>query len=312
MTNLRELAQILRVRALIAAQSGHEHEALLDLLNICMVADIASCNEGLNEATFALALRSTACLTLEAVMPQLHLRPDTPAFSTGQDLLRRFQSPGPSEWLAYGLASHVSGLQRSIERGMPLDPLFFYPLIEDEVARTISLWTRKVEASRIREWTAADVLWKSAEPPLRAETNLNLAAFFNSQWDTDTHGFNQKLVFRHDCDRLAASVLLAAALYEAQVGKPAESMEDLVPAFLPASPIDPYSATGNPFRFRKDPAGITVWSIGENLTDDGGIVTFDSTGARRQRYGFSTNLQSDIIYGAAWRNARPPAAAPVP
>jgi hypothetical protein len=47
-----------------------------------------------------------------------------------------------------------------------------------------------------------------------------------------------------------------------------DSLDDLVPAFLPAVPIDPYD--GKPLRYKKLEKGYCIYSIGPNLKDDGG------------------------------------------
>jgi hypothetical protein len=48
---------------------------------------------------------------------------------------------------------------------------------------------------------------------------------------------------------LRGSILVTAlALYQAEKGQPPQKLEDLVPAYLPALPLDPY--TGQPFHYR--------------------------------------------------------------
>ena len=54
----------------------------------------------------------------------------------------------------------------------------------------------------------------------------------------------------------------------------AVTLDALVPDFLPAVPIDPWS--GKPLRY--DPATGTVWSLGPNGVDEGGTaVPYDVT-----------------------------------
>jgi hypothetical protein len=49
-----------------------------------------------------------------------------------------------------------------------------------------------------------------------------------------------------------------------------ETLQSLVPAYLPSVPIDPY--TGQPMRFVKEQAGYVAYSVGSNRRDDGGDV----------------------------------------
>jgi hypothetical protein len=91
-------------------------------------------------------------------------------------------------------------------------------------------------------------------------------------------------------------LLLALALYQFEEGKPAPTLEVLVPRFLPGLPLDPYS--GQPFHYRVSqgekierrnsslnrvekiedvPAGQGIlWSIGPDRKKDDGIKGFDS------------------------------------
>ncbi len=94
------------------------------------------------------------------------------------------------------------------------------------------------------------------------------------------------------CRARAARLQVALALYQAEHGKPAASLDDLVPALLPELPEDPFAH--QPFRYRVSrgeqiawhrqlpgggeefvrqvPAGQGVlWSVGPDGNDDGGI-----------------------------------------
>jgi hypothetical protein len=92
----------------------------------------------------------------------------------------------------------------------------------------------------------------------------------------------------------AAALQVALRLYQAETGRPAEKLDELVPKYLPAVPADPYD--GRPFRYRLSrgetldwapeespfgrgttpekreiPAGQGIlWSVGEDKKDDGG------------------------------------------
>jgi hypothetical protein len=57
-----------------------------------------------------------------------------------------------------------------------------------------------------------------------------------------------------------------------------ERLQDLVPALLTAVPVDPFD--GNPLRYRHDDTGYSLYSIGENMRDDGGTET---TASPRER-----------------------------
>jgi hypothetical protein len=67
-------------------------------------------------------------------------------------------------------------------------------------------------------------------------------------------------------------VLLAARRYSIKQGlkeaKLPGSIQELVPAFLPDVPIDPFD--GQPMRFRVRDGAVTVWSVGKDEVDNDG------------------------------------------
>lgn len=68
----------------------------------------------------------------------------------------------------------------------------------------------------------------------------------------------------------AARAALAAERFRLDAGRLPESLDELVPRYLEAVPIDPFD--GGPLRLVTTADGIVVYSIGEDGVDDGGIV----------------------------------------
>ena len=66
----------------------------------------------------------------------------------------------------------------------------------------------------------------------------------------------------------ATGVALAIQRYRLAAGAPPDKLADLVPAYLEAVPKDPFD--GNDLRYRNLESGFVVYSIGEDLSDDGG------------------------------------------
>lgn len=79
-------------------------------------------------------------------------------------------------------------------------------------------------------------------------------------------GTGQKHLAR--CD--SARVALAALRYRAKQGRLPAGLAALVPGFLPAMPPDPFD--GKPLRYKADAAGLTVYAVGEDGKDDGGLT----------------------------------------
>jgi len=74
----------------------------------------------------------------------------------------------------------------------------------------------------------------------------------------------------------AAQVGVAIERYRAAKGELPESLSELVPAYLDSVPKDPFD--GAEMRFRRLEKGYVVYSIGEDLSDDGGKERITGTG----------------------------------
>jgi hypothetical protein len=71
-----------------------------------------------------------------------------------------------------------------------------------------------------------------------------------------------------DARRRAVRLALAVERYRAGHGRFPARLEDLVPEFIPLVPLDPFD--GQPMRMRRTGQRLIVYSIGPDLTDDGG------------------------------------------
>jgi hypothetical protein len=71
-----------------------------------------------------------------------------------------------------------------------------------------------------------------------------------------------------DAERLLARTALALTAFKAKTGAYPDKLDALVPDFLPRVPLDPFS--GRSLRLKRDGAGLVIYSVGRDLTDDGG------------------------------------------
>lgn len=67
----------------------------------------------------------------------------------------------------------------------------------------------------------------------------------------------------------AAELGLANRIYRAKHGKFVDSLSQLTPEILPSLPLDPF--TGKDYIYRKKDKGFIIYSVADNLKDDGGI-----------------------------------------
>lgn len=77
-----------------------------------------------------------------------------------------------------------------------------------------------------------------------------------------------ELEIKAQAHRLAAYCALAVEQYRLGTGHLPESLDKLVPQYLDAVPLDPFD--GKPLRYRLLNPGFVIYSVGEDLSDDGG------------------------------------------
>ncbi len=77
-----------------------------------------------------------------------------------------------------------------------------------------------------------------------------------------------KAAHYHALQRLT-QVAIALRLYRHEHGRYPETLQELVPKYLPNVPTDPFD--GKPLRYERLRNGFKIWSIGQDFKDDGGV-----------------------------------------
>jgi hypothetical protein len=92
--------------------------------------------------------------------------------------------------------------------------------------------------------------------------------------------------FRALTDRRVAVLALAMTLYRPDHGGSwPSSLDELVPAYLPSLPHDPFSMDNSPLRYKRDAAGgPIIYSVHENGIDDGGSEQPERRGPKNQSH----------------------------
>jgi hypothetical protein len=73
---------------------------------------------------------------------------------------------------------------------------------------------------------------------------------------------------RTDAARSVVDAAIAIERYRREHGQPPQTLEDLVPKYLPAVAVDPFD--GQPLRYLVKDDQIVVYSIGRDEVDNGG------------------------------------------
>ena len=78
---------------------------------------------------------------------------------------------------------------------------------------------------------------------------------------------------KHDANLAATKIIIASHLFQRETGRRTQTLDELVPDYLPYVPLDPFD--GAPFRYNTE-LGV-IYSVGQSLTDFGGVVESDDT-----------------------------------
>ncbi len=307
----RLLADLLFDAALAAHLDHHEREALEDLSAILTLARTVDQDPAELSHLVALAIRAVAAGGVERFNLELHLTQSDGSIDAARGLLTALQEASQDRGeRAIAFENEIGLAMVSPEPGMqPFWQWWFQPLFLDETARTKHAKAEDIASLRADNWSDANAMIPRNHRDI--DTLLQASTLFESNQEAGLSWKYSQLHFRSRAACGASAMLLAAALYNTAFSHLPANAPELVPNFLPALPIDPFAVDHRPMAYRLDPAGPTVWSVGDNGTDEGGHVFYDADGELRPRYGGSSNPKHnppDLIFGAAWTTA--PAKAP--
>lgn len=157
------------------------------------------------------------------------------------------------------------------------DRLLAIPLRPAWIASATSVLRRmsaEAAAAGSSNWPAASDVFNHEETG-----SATLGPFLRpfSTWDS-----SHQRVFLLHCQGLAitrmAATALAIRLYQLDNGHRPASLAELVPAYLPSMPLDPFSDDDAPLQYIADGDAPRLYSIGPNGVDDGGMTAIHANG----------------------------------
>ncbi len=126
----------------------------------------------------------------------------------------------------------------------------------------------RIQRVSLEPWTSQKKVWDALNHELetaRSQSKYNLAAlFFPAIGKIGLSEMKMTALVR------STHVALAAERFRLKQGRWPASQTDLVPAFLPASLLDPFD--DQPIRFKTLEDGLVIYSIGKDNSDDSGHV----------------------------------------
>jgi len=328
----RAQARLLEDAAKRAHDTGDAERTIALIGLILETGEIANTNiPSLIDHLVKISVHALACGTIEEVTPTLDVSADRddPARQRAEAMIARLLDDTGlhashvrgyvgERWSAHDTALAVLdgriGLSRLMPGGGPgvghqVTMVFFKPVLVNDVTFLHRYLTAIVEASREAESLPAyeaafakgfdqsqlDVM--EQRPMLHMFSRIMLPAL-----DAATRTHFQALATQ----RMAATAL-AIRLYEADHGQRPDTLEQLVPDYLPAVPRDPFTLD-EPIKYKPEGAKLIAWRhvrdgqvtgpllpdtgpailycVGSNRTDHGGLVVVDRQGELDQHERF--------------------------
>ena len=293
LAKVRESVRLLQIEALVAAEDGDTNRALN-----AVAAALAVANSLRQEPVPISQLVRIAChgITLEAVKSMM----GKISFSDEElvrlgGMVQAAEDPGAftravagERVLALTAFDHPEQILGEIPEVQSFGPA--------GVAAAAGLMriTGTADADRRRYLNYMDDIVTASQKPLwqaiprMEETGQRLQterSWLPSFTDTMLPAFTRiGQAFARDAASIAAvETIVAVERYRLANGSAVPGqVQDLVPAYLSAVPVDPFD--GNPLRYHHDETGYAIYSVSEDLSDDGGVE------AAQQRRGHPSDL----------------------
>ena len=283
LAQLRQGVRLLGLEALVAAHDGNTQLAFEALLDSLSVAETLGEEPILISQLVRVACNGSSTSNLGRVLQVTDFSPEQ--LTLLQHALARAEEP---EALSRALATERAvGTTAYVDPGGYIDMVGgvaawdnFVPgatrvlaqaggaigWFDSEREEYLDHMGEMIEANRLPYHEALDVM-------ARLEQELEDPGFIPRMSDGLLPGLTRatQSMARDAGNLRTAATAIAVERYENSYGKPPDRLEDLVPAFLDAVPLDPYD--GKPLRYRAEENGYLLYSVGENRQDDGGVQT---------------------------------------
>jgi hypothetical protein len=277
------LFTLLDFMAKIAYHDSHDDEALRHMRRRLSTTRILLESPRDDAHDMAIQYRDSSLRLLETMLPNMDLHTAAVADEAREILCLVLDDPNAHESRAYSQEGLITrAFELEVGNYNEHEWWMLTPMATASHARAAQIFASYLAEFSAASWPQANTL----RPPVPAYPTT-VAQILSDGWarfhvpsedyggrsNSETTRFGESVT-----NRRATALLLAARLYTAQHGSPPPSAAALVPQYLPAVLLDPFSSRNQPLHFRNDPTGPTVWSVGENDVDDVSTDRFHSTG----------------------------------
>jgi hypothetical protein len=273
---LRQGARLLVVDARLKAADGKPREALESLAAVFGMAQHTRREPITISALVAMAIDSNGAEGLESVLAACRPGADDlkvlaidEAASFQHIMPRVFQMEEAFGLPAFPMVSEgdmsMRALGLNVEPFMiPLLPVWRVYLLPDEIFsyRNVMGEFRSLAA---RPYFQTHTEWSRTEARLSENHRMGIL----TKMLVPALGRCMEVAAKADARHRLAVIAVAATSYRLKTGRLPARLEDLVPEFMPAAPVDPFD--GKPMKTAATPGGgMVIYSIGADFKDDGG------------------------------------------
>jgi hypothetical protein len=285
--DLRAVAVLLRLQSAQLVHDGHPDAALVNSHRILTVERCASAEPMFIHALVAMAIRAIVVSQIELVLAQGE--PGTDALVKAQGALEATLGQPFFVEALRGERAFFEDCVRSVDNGLltpeelsndpPPPPTTGIDRIDRLVQRLRGgTWTKRQSAGILRYYTFLIEIAKESSDALRVHA-ADIADYrdaMDSRVFTNTQSVEKMILAdrRTRAQLAAAAAALAAERFRREKGRWPNDLNELVETrMLFAVPIDPFN--GKSLLLKRLTDGLVIYSVGQDLTDDGGEVRAD-------------------------------------
>ncbi|MCP4259630.1 MAG: hypothetical protein GY774_19285 [Planctomycetes bacterium] len=259
--NLRKCAHLLRLNVLIQCESKNSEKALESIYSTLSLAKSSNVPLLLHQLIH-ISVKATAYKNIERTLNRVQL--------TEEQLMKL------SSWIEE--AGNDEGYKRTLigENCIGLNTF------RGHEGLTIFLAFWRITGLNNRDATEYIEVMQELIDAMELSANERLLVFDSIQKDVDSGkrgGFLTRMLMpafgrimqietRHLAHLRATHTALAVERYRLTKGRLPQSLDNLVPTYLETIPTDPFD--GKNLKYRTLETGFVVYSVGEDLTDEGG------------------------------------------
>ena len=287
----RELAHFMRWSVRSHHAQGDDFEAVEELRDMVAAGHTVERGPGvLVTHLVALGLNAIACQAVSENAFDLQVegvattRPATRPATRSQirDLIRdltddeAYRAEAVRAWqgermLVLDSGVYLAGGGRPGLYSMPSLPAPLRPMIEMDAVGAADKIGQAIEAVKLPTLPAAKAKFPRLDA--RGDSLLETVSKFSSGIFLPSLGRGVEQDFRSMVLRRVAALRLAIRLYQLDHdGKYPATLNELVPKYMPALPVDPFASDGRSLTYLSEPR-LVVYTVGENGVDDGGTTT---------------------------------------